>query len=176
MVGRGKRKRRIILPGKRRKWYKTPATTAAYAIKLLKNSNTCALSPDGNAGFVTSSRIGRIRSAIDCFRGRGRLNTYFIGSVITTQRRLRYDSHPARFSTLIDLNSTRYECEREERREWWGKGGSAFRKEESGLLYNTPWMEKMSFYRWEEKTRTNSWIDRLHRRSFWKSHNLSEDQ
>lgn len=32
----------------------------------------CALSPDGNAGFETSSRTENKRSAIDCFRGRER--------------------------------------------------------------------------------------------------------
>lgn len=49
---------------------------------------TCALSPEGNAGLETSSRIGIVRSAMDCLRGRGRLKTYFKGSVIATQSKL----------------------------------------------------------------------------------------
>lgn len=49
---------------------------------------TCALSPDGNAGLETSSRMGRDRSAMDCLRGRGRLVIVLIVSVMTTVMRL----------------------------------------------------------------------------------------
>lgn len=49
---------------------------------------TWALSPDGKAGLDTSSRIGRTRSAVDCFRGRSRCTRYFNGSVIITHKRL----------------------------------------------------------------------------------------
>lgn len=49
---------------------------------------TWALSPDGNAGLDTSSRMGSERSAMDCFRGRERCVNDFNDSVNKTVMRL----------------------------------------------------------------------------------------
>ena len=64
---------------------------------------TWALSPDGNAGFETSSRIGKSRYAMDCFLGLGRFVSAFINSVhrtVNTLYEMRYINN-----TLINLKS-----------------------------------------------------------------------
>ena len=68
---------------------------------------TWALSPDGNAGFETSSRIGNSRSAMDCFLGLGRFVSAFINSVhrtVNTLYEMRYINN-----TLINLKSKKNE-------------------------------------------------------------------
>ena len=68
---------------------------------------TWALSPDGNAGFETSSRIGNSRFAMDCFLGLGRFVSAFINSVhrtVNTLYEMRYINN-----TLINLKSKKNE-------------------------------------------------------------------
>lgn len=68
---------------------------------------TWALSPDGNAGFETSSRIGNSRYAMDCFLGLGRFVSAFINSVhrtVNTLYEMRYINN-----TLINLKRKKNE-------------------------------------------------------------------
>ena len=86
--------------------YKQLAITADYVL-LERLKWTWALSPDGNAGFDTSSRIGNSRSAMDCFLGLGRFVSAFINSVHSTVKQLyktRYTNY-----TLINLKSKQNE-------------------------------------------------------------------
>ena len=50
---------------------------------------TCALSPEGKAGFVRSLRMGTTRWEMFSSQGRWRPNRYFMGSVMTTVIRLQ---------------------------------------------------------------------------------------
>ena len=69
----------------------------------------CALSPDGKAGLVTSSRMGSDRSATDCLRGLGRQKIFFSPSETKTVRRLR--ERGGGDATTTDRNSMHSESE-----------------------------------------------------------------
>ena len=86
--------------------YKQLAITADYVLSE-RLKWTWALSPDGNAGFETSSRIGNSRFAMDCFLGLGRFVSAFINSVhrtVNTLYEMRYINN-----TLINLKSKKNE-------------------------------------------------------------------
>ena len=70
---------------------------------------SCALSPDGKAGLVTSSRMGSDRSATDCLRGLGRQKIFFSPSETKTVRRLR--ERGGGDATTTDRNSMHSESE-----------------------------------------------------------------